>query len=146
MTISIYPHGSSYLDHRQLWPEGDPVPEGFTTLVPPDPIEDHTVEWDGETWAQIPTPLAPEPTPEPALPALTPRQFGMMLIYIGMDEADIETAINAIEDPQERALALVEFRKAGQYERDHPLVVSLSASLEFEATELDALWSYAAEL
>ncbi len=87
-----------------------------------------------------------EPGAEP-LPALSQRQLGMMLVMIEIDEIAIETAITtSIADPQEQALALVEFRKAQHYERDHWLVAHLAAALEFEPGELDTLWAYAAGL
>jgi hypothetical protein len=89
--------------------------------------------------------LAAEYEPPP-LPVLTPRQLRLMLLQIGMDEAEITASIEAIEDAGARAAALIEWNWATRYERDHPLVAQLAAALEFEPAELDALWSYASQL
>lgn len=87
----------------------------------------------------------PAPVPEP-LPPLTPRQLRLMLLMIDMSEADVEQAIEAITDPVESAAAMIEWRWATQYERDHWLVAQLAAALEFEPHEVDSLWTAAATL
>ncbi|WP_155772449.1 hypothetical protein [Mesorhizobium loti] len=78
-----------------------------------------------------------------ALPPLSPRQLCMMLPVVGLSEADIEGLIDAIPDATDRARSSVEWRKATSFSRNHPLVVSLSAELNFEPAELDTIWLYA---
>jgi hypothetical protein len=89
--------------------------------------------------------LAAEYQPPP-LPVLTPRQMRLMMLQIGLDEAEVTGSIDGMTDPAERAAALIEWKWATRYERGHPLVAQLAAALEFEPAELDALWSYAASL
>lgn len=77
---------------------------------------------------------------------LTPLQFNLMLLQLDMTWNDIQSQIAAIEDPQTRAVADVEFNRAGYFRRDHWLVKELAVAMKFSDTELDTLWSYAAEL
>lgn len=85
-----------------------------------------------------PPPLVPGP--------LTPRQFNLMLLQIGMTWQEVQDQIDAISDPAERAVADVEFNRATSFRRDHPLVVSLAASFEFTDLEMDTMWEYAGGL
>lgn len=90
--------------------------------------------------------VLPYEVPPPTLPALTPRQLRLMMLTLGLTEANIVDQIEGIPDPIERAAALIEWNWATQYERDHALVGQLAAALDFEPAELDALWIYAADL
>ncbi len=111
----------------------DPVPDGKVVLST-------SVERVGDV-VQFVHELADAP-----IPPLSPRQLHMMLVMLDMDEASIEAQIALIPDATDRKLAQAEWRKAQHYERDHPLVSDLAVALEFEATQLDALWIYAADL
>lgn len=77
---------------------------------------------------------------------LSPRQLRLMMLQIGLTDTDIEAQITAIPDPTERAVASIEWKWATRYDRTHPLVAALATALEFTDAELDALWSYAADL
>ncbi|MER9178931.1 hypothetical protein [Mesorhizobium sp. M0767] len=97
--------------------------------------------WAGNAWAQ--------PTEEDLralLTPLTPRQLCMMLPVLGLSEAAIATQIEAIPDATDRLRADIEWRKATSFSRNHPLVLSLSAALQFEPSELDDLWVYASTI
>ncbi|QKC90006.1 hypothetical protein EB230_17520 [Mesorhizobium sp. NZP2234] len=92
-----------------------------------------------------PTPLT-EDEARALLPALTPRQLCMMLPVIGLSEATIEGLISAIPGDDEKLRADIEWRKATSFRRNHPLVLSLSAALQFEPSELDTIWLYASTI
>lgn len=88
----------------------------------------------------------PMAVPLSAFPALTPRQLRLMMLQIGVSEQDVADHIAGIEDPEERAAAQIEWAWASVYRRDHPLVALLADAMEFNASELNDLWNYAAEL
>ncbi len=101
-------------------------------------------DWDALLGGDVE--IAAYEPPPPAFLALSPRQLRLMMLQLGMDEADIEAEILTIEDDAERAAAMIEWKWATCYERDHPLVVQLAGALEFDPEQLDALWIYAADL
>ena len=88
----------------------------------------------------------PYVAPSPTFPPLSPRQLRLMILQIGLTDADVEAQIAAIPDPTERAAASIEWQWATRYDRTHPLVATLATALEFTDAELDALWAYAADL
>lgn len=87
------------------------------------------------------------PPPEPVvLPPLTRRQLLLGLLAIGITGADVEAQIGLIEDPQERAAAMIEWQSAGLYNRDHPLVADLALAFDLPEGQVDDLWRWAAGL
>lgn len=110
----------------------------------------------GPDWVQVPDNVVggyiansdgtfslPQSVPEP-MPTLTPRQLSLMLMQIGMSDDMVTAQIETIEDEYDRNVALVEWRKATSYKRDHPLVASLAVVFGFSDTEMDTMWRYAA--
>lgn len=82
-------------------------------------------------------PVPPDPRTE--MPSLTPRQIRLALGSIPITDAEIEAVIG---DDQE---ALTEWRWAGQYERIHPLIVSLGPIFSLTPEQIDALWLWASD-
>jgi hypothetical protein len=80
------------------------------------------------------------------LVTLTGRQLRLGLLALGVTGAHVETAITAIPDAMRREAAMIEWRHASEYRRDHPLIASVSAALGISAATLDAAWSHAATL
>lgn len=116
---------------------------GFDGVDPPDgavevptPPDDARCIWDGAAWSSV-TPLCP---------SLTRRQLLLGLLAIGITGADVEAQLGLIEDPQERAAALIEWQAAGLYNRDHPLVAELALAFDLPETQVDDLWRWAAGL
>jgi hypothetical protein len=146
-------------------PEPPPAPQAGHARVHVDGAWVHVPDRRGETWwtaegvavvidfladpagqgltDQQP---APPPEPEPTLPALSPRQLRLMMLQLGIDESAVTDLIAAMPDAGERAAAMVEWQWATFYRRDHALVVSLAAAMEFEPGQLDVIWAYAADL
>lgn len=125
---------------------GDALPGGYTLLPPPSPQAGHEIEWIDGAWAQVKIPEPPEPGPEPT-PQLSQRQLFLGLLSIGITEAMVDAMIETIiADPQERAAAMIEWRKAGSYNRDHWLVGALATAFELPANQVDDLWLWAAGL
>jgi hypothetical protein len=99
-------------------------------------------------WVQREIP-APPPPPEPPPPqpvTLTARQLRLGLLGLGVTGAQVDAAIAAIPDEMEREAAMIEWRHASEYRRDHPLIASVSAALGIPAATIDAAWSHAATL
>ncbi len=85
------------------------------------------------------------PTPDEvraSMPTVTARQLRHGLLNVNMDEADVEALIAAIPDEEERKRASIDWRTANEYERLHPLVVQISASLGLTPELVDSLWDY----
>ena len=129
----------------------DPCPAGYEgvgylPIQPADPTPEHkvvtgqTVEWVGGAPKWVETledgPLAP----------LTRRRFLLALLSIGITSADIEAEINTIVDPADREVALIEFREASLFERDHPTLMAIGASFALTDMQIDTLWLWAADL
>ena len=85
---------------------------------------------------------------EPTRPLqnLTPRQFELMLLEIGIAWQDVLSAIDAqyANDDMTRAQAHIEFGRALEFRRNHWAVDELATHLGFERDQLDALWRRAA--
>jgi len=80
-----------------------------------------------------------------SFPKLSPRQFELMLLQIGLAAADIEAQILLLPEEDQPA-ALIEFRRANEYERYHWLVEPIANALGFTELEMDTMWRYAAAL
>ncbi|MGX1495856.1 hypothetical protein ACSSV1_000877 [Labrenzia sp. MBR-25] len=96
--------------------------------------------------------VIPEWVPPPpeelreGMPSLTARQFRLGLLQSGRSLSQVEEAIAAIADPAKRETAQVEWEYAAEFNRTHPLVVSLSVTLGFTPEEVDALWQSSLQL
>ncbi|MCB5201872.1 hypothetical protein LH464_05190 [Neorhizobium sp. T786] len=78
--------------------------------------------------------------------ALTPRQLRLGLVTNGFSLDQVDGVINAIEDPQHRAIAMIEWRDASQFERDHPLIAQVGAALGLTGDQIDGMWEQALPL
>jgi hypothetical protein len=87
----------------------------------------------------------PEPPP-PQPVTLNPRQLRLGLLGLGVTSAQVDAAIAEIPDAMQREAAMIEWRYASEYRRDHPLIASVSAALGIPAATIDAAWSHAATL
>ncbi|MGN6552073.1 MAG: hypothetical protein ACTHJ3_19585 [Pararhizobium sp.] len=79
-------------------------------------------------------------------PALSPRQLRLVMLDLGLSDADIVAKINAIGDEKEREASMIEWKFATKYERLHPLVVMLASEMGFPPEQFDDLWLYGAGL
>ena len=89
--------------------------------------------------------LIPEP-PAPATPVpyrVSPRQLRLALLSVGVDPANIVTAINAIPDPAQKAGAMVEWEYAIWFERNHVLITSLAGALGLTSDDVDNIFRIA---
>lgn len=100
-------------------------------------VRDMTPEEIAEREAAQPSPVElPNPT-------LTARQLRLGLVINGFGLDQVDTAIAAIEDQQQRAVAQIEWEYASQFERDHPLLQQVGAALGLTEEQIDVLWEQA---
>jgi len=119
--------------------------DGARMLVPDTMANRHRVRIAEEWEAQ--GNLIPEYVPRPpSLPNLSRRQMLLALLSIGITEVMVEAQLAAIEDPVEQTAAMIEWRNAGTYQRGHQLVSDLAVAFNLPATQVDALWMWAAQL
>ncbi|WP_319413862.1 hypothetical protein [uncultured Cohaesibacter sp.] len=86
-----------------------------------------------------------DPIPEPALLPLTPRQLRLILSRYGY-LSQVQPTLEALEDPQVREEALIEWEYATQYEPDNPLIEQLRLALSISEDEMDTMWRTAETL
>jgi hypothetical protein len=135
-------------------------PTGVITNVDYDPSRlvpgDRTVLGIDAAWTDV-TPghlyqagaIVPPPAPtadelRANFPELLPTRFWKAARAIGVYKADVITQINAIEDLDQRALALIDLEECLGFQRLHPLVVSFTATYNITPEQLDDLWLWAA--
>ena len=76
------------------------------------------------------------------LPAISARQIRLALLSYGITEDMIQTSLNTLEEPDKSA-ALIEWNHATSFERNHPLVPNVAASLGWNTDQINRLWQYA---
>lgn len=94
--------------------------------------------FDGKKYT---APAPPPPTFEP----LTPPQFHAMIAISGK-KAEIASAINAMPDPAQKAVALAYFEYSTLYHRESPLFSRLAPLVGLSDKEVDALWTQASQI
>ena len=76
---------------------------------------------------------------------VTMRQARLALLQAGLLD-QMETAISAIEDPDQRQAVQIEWEYAAEVSREHPWVQSLATALRLNETQLDDLFVAASKL
>jgi hypothetical protein len=77
---------------------------------------------------------------------VTPRQFKLALLGIGVTPDDVEAALATIEDDLLRVAAQIEWRDASVIRRDHPLISQIAPLLGGTDELLDELFLAALEI
>ena len=80
------------------------------------------------------------------MPALTSRQFWMAAANIDIDKDGIVSTVKAaMPDSVDRKMTIAEL-EASTFERTNPTVAEVMALLDIPAEQVDALWTWAADL
>lgn len=87
----------------------------------------------------------PIPAPGPNDYPLTAAQFRAMVDISGYGP-DIEAALEAIEDPINKAVARAKYLYSTSYHRDSAILLMLQPAVGISDAELDALWMIAKDL
>jgi len=107
-------------------------------------VDGNYVEMTPEEIAEFEASL---PSPEPTTaPPLTARQLRLGLVSNGFALDQVEAAIAAIADPQQRSVASIEWEYAAQFERDHPLIAQVGEALGLSGGQIDGMWAEASKL
>jgi hypothetical protein len=107
------------------------TPPNGTTAVQDDDLTDG---WE----------FAPDSSPVP--PQVSARQIRLWLVGHGVALANVEAAIDAIDDAATRETVRVEWEYAPYVERSHPWLVPLAESLGLDAAAVDQAFREAAAL
>lgn len=86
------------------------------------------------------------PEPDTNLSPLTARQLRLGLVTNGIALVDVEATINAIENPQDKAVAQIEWEYASQFERSHHLIAQVGGALGLTEEQIDTMWQQALQL
>lgn len=88
----------------------------------------------------------PQPAPPP-MPTITRRQLRLALLNLGITSDQVEAQIAAMPGtPIAREAAMIEWRDATTYHRDHALVAILGAALGLTESQIDDAWRQAGAL
>ena len=79
-------------------------------------------------------------------PSVSARQIRLWLVQNNLTMAQVEQAIDAIQDQQQREMVRVEWEYAPYIERSHPMLVPLAAALGLTASAVDQAFREAATL
>lgn len=100
--------------------EGDPIPEGYTDVPPPNvPIWRHL--WDGEDWIEGGSPPPPPENPEPPVPTI---EMAMGLITL-LQQSDV--ALQGVDADLDYRIALLNNAIAIQNETISTLLQRIAA-------------------
>lgn len=105
------------------------------TLLPPRPSDAH--QWIGGAWV-----LPQQPVPD----SVTARQLRLWLVRHQIALAQVDAAIDAIPDQQQRDEVRVEWAYAPHIERAHPMLVPLALSLGLTSEQVDEAFREAATI
>lgn len=108
------------------WIAADNPKANAWTLLPPRPSEQHT--WNGAEWL-----IPATPVPE----SVSARQIRLWLVRHNVTLAQVDAAIDAIPDAQQREECRVEWDYAPYVERTHPMLVPLAAALGLSENQVD---------
>jgi hypothetical protein len=108
------------------WIENDNPKKDKWILLPEKPANDYY--WNNGVWTQY-----QQSVPE----SVSARQIRLWLINNGIQLAQVENAINSIEDPITRETVKVEWEYAPYVERNHPMLVPLAQALGLSESQVD---------
>lgn len=77
---------------------------------------------------------------------ISARQIRLWLVSNGYTLAQVEQAIDAISDQQQREMVRVEWEYAPYVERSHPMLIPLAAALGLSEAAVDQAFREAAGL
>ena len=117
------------------WVEAQNPKAAIWTLLPSRPSDQH--QWDGSEWV-----LPAQPVPE----SVTARQIRLYLVRHGIQLSQVDAAIDAIPDPQQRDETRVEWDYAPYVERTHPMLIPLAAALGLSEAQVDDAFREASTL
>lgn len=147
-----------HLVHGKDFWVGQPVADGSGEQIGPAFIVAWNVENIGKPEGEVlegllvkhASVINREPTIEEiraAMTPLTPRQLRLaIVVHADISLASVQAAIDAIPDPTEREAAQVEWDYATKFERLHPTILRLGASLGLTPEQIDDLWVIAETL
>lgn len=121
----------------------DDVPPTLSTATT---VGSPRANWSGQAWQVRPfetPPPAPSLTPVPL--SVTKRQARQALILAGLIDA-VQPAIDAIENPVQRALMQSEWDDSQVFERHRPSLLQMATAIGLDSEELDTLFRTAGAL
>lgn len=82
---------------------------------------------------------------DPEFYVLNRLQFTTLVFLLDIEE-DIQTALNAIVDPVEKATAKARYVATQSFHRNHPLVNQLAEAIGLTKTQVDEAWLTAGKI
>ena len=103
--------------------------------------------WDGYAWSIASMSISDKEAAASGVPAsVSARQIRLYLVRHGIQLSQVDAAINAIPDAQQREECRVEWDYAPYVERSHPLLVPLAAALGLDESQVDEAFRQAATI
>lgn len=139
------------IDKYRIWDGTETVQDsklpinGMIVDAPPSLTGDQVAKRVGLEWVVLDEyPTIPEYV-QPLPRIVTMRQGRIALSREGI-LTNVETALNAIEDAQEKEEALIEWNYSQEFNRDHALVKTLATGLSLTEEDLDRLFESASQI
>jgi hypothetical protein len=132
-----------FLPTEYVTPEFDPLAEALTGRYSDNLLPDKVVRT--AVLADLPPPPTP-PTPTPSNSPLSMRQLRLGLVLNGFPVDFIRTAVNAIPDTMQRAVATIWLEETTIVHWDHPMTQQLIAAAGLDAAQAATMWMAAKDL
>lgn len=116
--------------------------EGLTLLKPASVYD----SWDGTNWVDLRSDEIKAQDFIKELPALTRRQFRLIMVMSGFDLDEVRAKIETIEDPMTRQITLIEWEDATIFERTNSSVLLMANLLGLSSDHINAMWKQALTL
>jgi len=129
------------------------------SIIPTDTIEITEAQWrefidhaGQRKWENGEVVTYTPPAPQPVFPPLSARQFWQAAFAIGVKEEDLIADIANkdspffIADDEKRESALIDISKATTFNRDFPLLKTMSEVNKIPDKQLDTWWMWAATI
>lgn len=129
-----YTGKSRTISEYETWP----VKSCF--VEPPELEEGEYARWNGTAWDIT------VDEPKPPVPAIVTKRQGRQQMTLMGIIGQVQPAIDAIEDPTERALVQSFWDDSTEYERHHPQMIALAESLGVTDEQMDDAFRAAAQL
>lgn len=146
-------NGAYLLDVKIQFSEGGEPKQVEYLSRPDDPygVNPQIRQWmsenpDAPVHAYVPPPAPTIEETRAAMPTLTARQFRLGLVNHGISPTQVQATLDAMPEGVDKDKALIEWEYATTFNRTHPLITTVGASLGLTDEQIDQMWTASLQL